>query len=127
MQTFDPLRTPSFTLFANPDYFSPVSTALRHQRYPGYRLRLAAPGFAWNHGYVQPQITTLARMAGPGIDQAGLDSVTGPITPNRATTMTLVGLRDDYHERRALTGEINGLAQQSAERRAAIRCAGSGS
>jgi hypothetical protein len=117
MQTFDPLRTPSFTLFANPDYFVTGSTACGTSATPATACVTQAPGFAWNHGDVQPQITTIwLGMAGPGIDQAGLDSVTwSDHTDIRATTMTLVGLQDDYqHEGRALTEKFTGWAQPSA-------------
>jgi len=117
MQTFDPLRTPSFTLFANPDYFVTGSTACGTSTTPATDCVKQAPGFAWNHGDVQPQITTIwLGMAGPGIDQAGLDSVTwSDHTDIRATTMTLVGLQDDYQlDGRALTEKFTGWAQPSA-------------
>ncbi|HXH67944.1 MAG TPA: hypothetical protein VNI81_12145 [Candidatus Limnocylindrales bacterium] len=117
MQTFDPLRNPSFTIFANPDYFITGSTACGTSTSPATDCVKQAPGFAWNHGDVQPQITTIwLGMAGPGIDQAGLDSVTfSDHTDIRATTLTLVGLQDDYQlDGRALTEKFTGWAQPSA-------------
>jgi hypothetical protein len=42
MKTSDPLRTPSFTLFANPDYFITGSTACGTSTTPMRPLRLWA-------------------------------------------------------------------------------------
>jgi len=55
-------------------------------------------------------------MAGPGIDQAGLDSVTwSDHTDIRPTTLALLGLKDDYqHEGRVLAEKLTGLAQTTA-------------
>jgi hypothetical protein len=117
MQTFDPLRTPSFTLFGNPDYFVTGSTACGNSATPATACVAQAPGFAWNHGDVQPQITTIwLAMAGPGVDQAGLDSTTwSDHTDTRPTTLALVGLKDDYqHEGRVLAEKFTGWAQPSA-------------
>jgi hypothetical protein len=117
MQTFDPLRTPSFTLFGNPDYFITGSTACGTSLTPATSCVAQAPGFAWNHGDVQPQITTIwLGMAGPGIDQAGLDSTTwSDHTDIRPTTLALLGLKDDYqHEGRVLAEKLTGWAQPSA-------------
>ena len=117
MQTFDPLRTPSFTIFGNPDYFSsgtnppcvttPVPCVAQQ------------PGFAWNHGDVQPEITnTWLAMVGPGIDDEGVDSRTfSDHTDVRPTMLTLLGLKDDYsHDGRALVEKLEGWAQPSAVR-----------
>ena len=62
MVTADPARTPTFTLFADPNYFlfagapnciSPCVTE--------------PPGFAWNHGDTNPDITTTwLGLVGPG-------------------------------------------------------------
>jgi hypothetical protein len=117
MQTFDPHRNPSFTIFANPDYFVTGSTACGTSPTPATACVTQTPGFAWNHGDVQPQITTIwLGMAGPGIDQAGLDSTTwSDHTDIRPTTLTLVGLKDDYQqEGRALVEKFTGWAQPSA-------------
>jgi hypothetical protein len=117
MQTFDPLRTPSFTMFANPDYFVTGSTVCGTSLTPATSCVAQVPGFAWNHGDVQPQITTIwLGMAGPGIDQAGLDSTTwSDHTDIRPTTLALLGLKDDYqHEGRALVEKFTGWAQPSA-------------
>src|SRR6266699_2208435 len=112
MITADPARTPTFTMFADPNYFlfagapncsSPCVTE--------------QPGFASNHGDVQPEITTTwLGMVGPGVDQAGIDSTTwSDHTDIRPTILTLLGLKDDYpHDGRALVEELTGWAQPSA-------------
>jgi len=114
MMTFDPNRNPSFTIFANPDYFVMNSTACGDGLTP---CVVQQPGFAWNHGDVPPEITTTwMGLVGPGVDQAGLDSTTfSDHTDIRPTMLTLVGLTDDYpHEGRALTEKLSGWAQPSA-------------
>jgi len=112
MVTADPARTPTLTMFADPNYFlfaaaancsSPCVTEL--------------PGFAWNHGDVQSDITTTwLGMVGPGVDQTGVDSTTwSDHTDIRPTIMTLVGLKDDYgHDGRVLVEDLSGYAQPSA-------------
>jgi hypothetical protein len=117
MQTFDPLRTPSFVMFANDDYFVTGSTACGTSLTPKTSCVAQVPGFAWNHGDVQPQITnTWLGMVGPGIVPTGVDSTTwSDHTDVRPTTLTLVGLTDDYsHEGRALVEEFKGWAQPAA-------------
>jgi hypothetical protein len=117
MQTFDPLRTPSFTLFANPDYFVTGSTACGTSTTPATACVTQQPGFAWNHGDVQPQITTTwLGVVGPGVAAAGVDNTTwSDHTDVRPLMLTLVGLEDDYqHEGRALVENLKGWAQPSA-------------
>jgi hypothetical protein len=117
MQTFDPLRTPSFTMFANDDYFVTGSSACGTSTTPATSCVTQVPGFAWNHGDVQPQITTTwLGMVGPGIVPAGVDHWTwSDHTDVRPTTLTLVGLKDDYsHEGRALVEEFKGWAQPAS-------------
>jgi hypothetical protein len=117
MQTFDPLRTPSFTLFANPDYFVTGSTACGTSATPATACVAQVPGFAWNHGDVQSQITTIwLGMVGPGVVPVGVDSITwSDHTDIRPTMLTLLGLNDDYqHEGRALTEKFTGWARPAA-------------
>jgi arylsulfatase A-like enzyme len=116
MQTFDPLRTPSFTIFGNPDYFSSGT-------FPSCTTAAACviqqAGFAWNHGDVQPEITTTwLGMVGPGVDDEGVDNKTfSDHTDVRPTMLTLLGLKDDYpHDGRALVEKLEGWAQPSAVR-----------
>jgi len=114
VQTFDPLRTPSFTIFANPDYFVTGSTACGTSLNPQTACVTQQPGFAWNHGDVPPEITnTWLAMVGPGVNVAGVDKATfSDHTDVRPTMLTLLGLKDDYgHEGRALVEEISDYAQ----------------
>ena len=119
MLTFDPLRTPSFTIFANPDYFVTGSTACGTSPTPATACVAQVPGFAWNHGDEQKQITTTwLGLVGPGVEQKGVDSVTwSDHTDDRPTMLTLLGLTDDYqHEGRALVEDFKGWAQPHAVR-----------
>jgi len=96
MITADPQRTPSFVMFGNPDYFFQTN---------GNPTVLESPAFAWNHGGIQPEITTVwVGFAGPGIRNQGIDSHTfADETDYRPTMLALLGLRDDYqHEGRVL-------------------------
>jgi len=94
MVTADPARTPTLIDFGNPDYY--LETASYYCP-PGQNVCLDT-GFAWNHGDVQPVITTTwLGMVGPGVANNGLDTVTwSDHTDIRPTMMALVGLKDDY-------------------------------
>ena len=100
MVTADPARTPTFTMFADPNYFlfagAPnCSTPCVTQQ----------AGFAWNHGDVSPDInTTWLGIVGPGIRAQGVNSsVWSDHTDIRPTMMELLGLKDDYsHDGRVL-------------------------
>jgi hypothetical protein len=112
MQTADPLRTPTYTLFPKPDYFFSTS---------GANVSVN-PRFAWNHGYYSPNIDiTWSSVVGPGAAGHGLDGP-GPSGGNeshdpnslntvpdaskvgtwveetdlRPTLLYLAGLHDDY-------------------------------
>jgi hypothetical protein len=102
----DPARTPSFTMFGNPDFFFQLSNC-------NGQTECASPGFAWNHGDIQPEIvTTWLGMVGPGVPTLGVDSTTwADHTDIRTTLMALVGLKDDYsHDGRVLLEDVNGGA-----------------
>jgi len=112
MITADPARDPTFTMFADPNYF--LFAGARNCTSPCVTIN---PGFAWNHGDVQPEIvTTWLGMVGPGVDQTGIDSTTwSDHTDIRPTIMTLLGLKDDYgHDGRTLVEDLTGYAQPSA-------------
>ena len=93
MTTADPLRTPTFTAFADPDYFlfagAPNCTA------PCVSVN---PAFAWNHGDFSPDINvTWLGVAGPGVRHLGVTrDVWSDHTDIRPTILALLGLRDDY-------------------------------
>ena len=112
MQTNDPLRTPTYSIFPVPDYFFATS---------GNPVSFNN-GFAYDHGYYSPNIDiTWVAMAGPGVAVNGVDGP-GPTGGNesqdpnsthtvpeastdgtwveetdiRPTLLDLVGLHDDY-------------------------------
>ncbi|HET9920495.1 MAG TPA: hypothetical protein VFQ30_11675 [Ktedonobacteraceae bacterium] len=108
MITADPARTPTVTLFANPNYFLFAGAANCSSP-----CVVEEPGFAWNHGDVAPDInTTWLGMVGPGVRHVGVDSSTwSDHTDIRPTMMTLLSLKDDYsHDGRVLYEEFNGSA-----------------
>ena len=64
MVTADAARTPTFTLFGNPDYFFQTT---------GSADPTPAPTFAWNHGDIQPEIArTFTGIVGPGVANRGI-------------------------------------------------------
>ncbi len=112
MQTNDPLRTPTYSIFPVPDYF--FSTSGANVQFNN--------GFAYDHGYYSPNINiTWVGMVGPGVVNNGVDGP-GPTGGNEAqdpnstrtvpeaskigtwveetdvrpTLLDLVGLHDDY-------------------------------
>ena len=100
MVTGDPARTPTFTTFADPNYF--VFTGAANCNSPCVTEQ---PGFAWNHGDFAPDINrTWLGFAGPGIQKLGVtDQIWSDHTDIRPTMLTLLGLPDDYsHDGRAL-------------------------
>jgi hypothetical protein len=116
MLTSDALRTPSFTIFANPDYYtsSVMSNAnCGTSLTPATDCVAQTPGFAWDHGDIQPEITTTwLGMVGPGVASTGQDDTTwSDHTDIRPTMLTLLGLNDDYHhEGRSLTEKFSPYA-----------------
>jgi hypothetical protein len=88
MITDDPLRTPTYVMFADPDYFFQTFGA----------DGVVNPGFAWNHGGVSPDINvTYLALAGPGVKNKGVtDDVWSDHTDIRPTMLALLGLKDDY-------------------------------
>jgi hypothetical protein len=112
MQTRDPLRTPTYSIFPMPDYFFGTSG-------PNVAFN---NGFAYDHGYYSPNIDiTWVGMVGPGVVHHGVDGP-GPTGGNesqdpnstktvpeasgqgtwveeadiRPTLLYLAGLHDDY-------------------------------
>lgn len=107
MVNTDPNRTPTFTMFANPDFF--------FQTFPPScgANPCVNPRFAWNHGDVQQEIAnTWVGLVGPGVRPLGIDSKTWTDHTNvRPTILELAGLRDDYvHDGRVL---IEALTSQA--------------
>jgi hypothetical protein len=112
MVTADPARTPTFTMFADPNYF--MFAFAQNCSSPCVTI---VPKFAWNHGDVSPDInTTWLGMVGPGIQHLGVDSTTwSDHTDIRPTMMSLLGLTDDYgHDGRVLVEDLDSSVQPSA-------------
>ena len=114
MQSNDPLRTPTYSIFPMPDYFFGATGAAPTVSFNN--------GFAYDHGYYSPNIdVTWAAVAGPGVVNNGVDGP-GPTGGNesqdpnsthtvpeastqgtwveeadlRPTLLYLTGLHDDY-------------------------------
>src|SRR5689334_15689411 len=121
MVNADPARTPTFAMFAKPDWF--LSTT-------GPNTAINT-GFAYNHGDYAAEINTnYTAFAGPGVKHLGLDGTSAANGPNsagpnsgqtevvnsgttgtwvdetdiRPTLIYLTGLKDDYeHDGRVIT------------------------
>jgi len=93
MITSDPARTPTFTWFADPNYFF-----FHGGPSCGASCVSVGPGFAWNHGDFQPEIvTTWLGLVGAGVRNDGATgSVWSDHTDIRPTILSLTGLQDDY-------------------------------
>jgi hypothetical protein len=104
MVTASPARTPTFTMFGNDNYFFETGNggACVNQT----DCIFVGPGFAWNHGDFQKDITrTWAAMVGPGVKPLGRhDAVFSDHTDVRPTLLALLGLKDSYvHDGRVLS------------------------
>jgi hypothetical protein len=96
MITADPQRTPTFTMFAQPDYF--LFAAAPNCAAPCITVPTTPPTFAWNHGGIQPEIAqTWLGIVGPGVRNVGEDETTWTDhTDWRPTILSLLGLDDSY-------------------------------
>jgi hypothetical protein len=138
MQTADPLRKPSYTMFPVPDYFFATTGT------PNVSVNSS---FAYNHGYYSPNIdVTWSSFVGPGVAARGIDGPTpeqsnqarDPNSENtvpeashrgtwveevdlRPTMLWLLGLHDDYATDGAVASQV--LAHPSASLRATTRLA----
>ena len=94
MVTADPKRTPTYVMFANPDFWLSGGSA----NCGTSCVSEPSGGDAWNHGDVNPKInTTWLGLAGPGVGHLGVDnSVWSDHTDIQPTMMALLGLHDDY-------------------------------
>ena len=113
MVTADPFRTPTFTPFADPDWFFFASgtpaTCATDAACASIPAR-TSQSFAWNHGDIQDQIaSTWAGYVGPGVKNLGdTNSIWTDHTDHRPTLLTLLGLKDDYQtDGRAVTQIAN--------------------
>jgi hypothetical protein len=92
----DPLRTPSFVLFGNPDYFYETFSCTGGSA----GCPVVDPGFAWNHGDDNPEIAqTWVGYVGPTIQNLGETGfVWTDHTDVRPTMLMALGLSDHYHQ-----------------------------
>ena len=110
MITADMQRTPSFVMFGNADYFFQTS---------GNPAVVENAAFAYNHGGIQPEITTVwAGFVGPGVRSRGVDHETfADETDYRPTMLALLSLQDEYqHEGRVLAELVEPWALPSGVR-----------
>jgi hypothetical protein len=101
MISHDPARTPTFTLFGNPDYFleafgdaTPTCTPTNDAASCFSQGR----DFAWNHGDFQKDIVhTWLGIVGPGVRELGrFGELFTDHTDIRPTILSLANLKDDY-------------------------------
>ncbi|MDP9269415.1 MAG: hypothetical protein M3P14_00280 [Chloroflexota bacterium] len=101
MVTADPARTPTYTLFADPNWFffstGGTSTCATPAACASIPPR-TSQSFAWNHGDIQDEIaSTWVGMVGPGVQNLGAyGGVWTDHTDWRPTILSLLGLKDDY-------------------------------
>lgn len=101
MVTADPARTPTYTLFADPNWFffstGGTSTCATPAACASIPAR-TSQSFAWNHGDIQDEIaSTWVGMVGPGVQNLGAyGGVWTDHTDWRPTILSLLGLKDDY-------------------------------
>ncbi len=103
MVTNSPARTPTMTMFGNDNYF--FQTAGGGACAVQSDCVFVGPGFAWNHGDYQKDITrTWFAMVGPGVRALGRhDEEFTDHADVRPTLIALTGLTDDYvHEGRVI-------------------------
>ena len=120
MVTADPLRTPTFVSFLDPDYFGFGGAPDCNS--PCVQVQ---PLFAWNHGGIAPEIaTTWVGFAGPGVRRLGDNgAIWMDHTDLRPTILTLAGLSDDYvHDGRVLIQFLTVKALPRSLRATRKRC-----
>jgi hypothetical protein len=110
MVTADPTRTPHFVAFQKADYYSFSSGTAPCTQADNIDCVNIQPGFAYNHGGYQPEITTLwLGLVGPGVKTGGTDVLTWTDeTDLRPTMLALAGLKDSYvHDGRVITEALS--------------------
>jgi len=101
MVTADPQKTPTFTMFGDPNFWmnyyscDPTTNPIQ----PGCVHTEGPTGDAWNHGTDSAQVVqTWLGMVGPGVRAGNVDNSTwSDHTDIQPTMMSLVGLRPDYY------------------------------
>jgi hypothetical protein len=105
MVNADPKRTPSFTMFGNPDFFFQTTNLAASC---GGASVCVNPAFAWNHGDSQEEIgNTWVGFVGPGVDANGVDAKTwADHVDLRPTINSILGLSDAYEDDGRVITEI---------------------
>jgi acid phosphatase len=101
MVSADPKRTPTLTMFANPDYFfstSPTTCPSGQNVCIPAQAPPSTQTFAWNHGSIAPEIAQdWIGIVGPGVKHKGIDDkLWTDHTDHRPTMLSILGLEDDY-------------------------------
>jgi hypothetical protein len=118
MVSGDAARTPTFVMFADPDYYLCLPGGCP----AAAPFVVELPGFAWNHGDYQSDITTTwLGLVGPDVRRLG---TTGNFWTDHAdvrpTLLSLTGLKDDYsHQGRPIT-EVMTEDEEGLNRLAAV-------
>jgi hypothetical protein len=97
--TADPLRTPTYTPFADPDwfFFATGGGNCATQAECAFIPARTNQSFAWNHGDIQDEIaSTWVGYVGPGVKNSGDFTGWTDHTDVRPTMLSLLGLSDDY-------------------------------
>jgi hypothetical protein len=127
MITADPFRTPTFTPFADPNWFffatgAPTPATCLTPAACAFIPARSNSSFAWNHGDIQDEIaSTWVGYVGQGVDSIGIDSNTwSDHTDMRPTILELAGLKDDYvHDGRVISEILKGYAVPQALKKSA--------
>jgi hypothetical protein len=109
MVTADPYRTPTFTPFADPDwfFFATGGGACATDAACAFIPARTSQSFAWNHGDIQDEIaSTWVGYVGPGVRHLGTADPWTDHTDLRPTMLGLLGLTDDYRHDGRPTWEI---------------------
>ena len=115
MITADPFRTPTFTPFADADwfFFATGATTCATPDACAFIPARSNQSFAWNHGDIQNEIaTTWVGYVGQGVENSRIDRQTwSDHTDVRPTILSLVGLKDDYvHDGRVVSEVLENSA-----------------
>jgi hypothetical protein len=105
----DPLRTPSFIMFGDDDFWSKSTGSTASCAGDAMaNCVFENPAYAWNHGDLQAPIrTTFLAFAGPGVKHLGIDRTTwSDHVDARPTMMALLGLHDDYRSEGSALAEV---------------------
>src|SRR5262249_54740432 len=121
MISADPFRDPTFTPFADPNWFffastsqTTAPTACATEAACAFIPARGPSSFAWNHGDIQDEIaSTWVGYVGQGVDNLGITAnVWTDHTDVRPNILNLVGLKDDYtHDGRVSSEVLLGYAQ----------------